>query len=70
MPSDLFDLMLGKALTDPKFRKQLVNSDTMAAALKEIGIENPTKAQLQAVQNAITALTTLSNSFGDGFGAA
>jgi hypothetical protein len=68
--SDPFNELLGKALIDVAFREKLLDSKTRADALKDIGIANPTNMQLQALQNAITALETLSGSFGEGVGAA
>ena len=70
MPSDRFDLMLGKALTDEKYRDKLMDPKTRTAALQEIGIKKPTQKQLQGVQNAVTALESLSGLFGEGTGAA
>jgi hypothetical protein len=68
--SDPFHLLLGKALVDDKFRAKLLKLGTRKAALEDVGIANPTKVQLEALQKAITALASLAGSFGPGVGAA
>lgn len=68
--ADPFHQLLGRALIDVAFRKKLLDPKSRGEALKDIGIAKPTKQQLQALQNAITALETLYGSFGEGFGAA
>jgi hypothetical protein len=65
-----FHLLLGKALIDDKFRAKLLKKSTRKAALKDVGIANPTDVQLETLQKAITALASLSGSFGEGTGAA
>lgn len=69
-PSDPFHMLLGRALVDEAYRAKLLDPETRAAALKDVGIARPTQDQLKAVQNAITALATLSGTFGEGVGAA
>jgi hypothetical protein len=69
-PTDPFHILLGKALIDVEYREKLLDPNTRVDALKDVGIAHPTEVQLQALQNAITALTTLSGSFGEGVGAA
>jgi hypothetical protein len=65
-----FHTLVGKALIDPEYRERLQNPDTQAEALKEAGIHNPSDVQIQALKNAIAAVSTLSGSFGDEVGAA
>ena len=67
---DPFHVLLGRALIDEKFRAKLLKPGTRKAALKDVGIADPTDVQLKAVQNAITALGSLSGSFSDEVGAA
>jgi hypothetical protein len=67
---DPFHAMLGKALVDLDYRDRLLDPTTRADALKEIGVADPSEDQLTAVENAKTALQTLSGSFGEGVGAA
>ena len=68
---DPFYELLGRALVDfEDSRAELLNPSTREDALKEIGIAKPTQTQLQAVENAKTALQTLEGSFGEGVGAA
>jgi hypothetical protein len=67
---DPFHAMLGKALVDLEYRGRLLNPETRADALKEIGVADPNEEQLQAVENAKTALQSLYGSFGEGVGAA
>lgn len=69
MPSNKFDLMVGKALLEEEYRAKLLDPTTREAALKDIGITHPTKVQLQAVENAIDTLEDLSGAF-SGTGAA
>lgn len=69
-PSDPFYMLLGRAFVDEVYRAKLLDPKTRADALKDLGIAKPTKVQLTALQNAITALGTLSGSFGEGVGAA
>lgn len=68
--SNPFHMLLGRALVDEKFQAKLLRKSTRKAALKDLGITNPTQKQLDALQNAITALKSLSGSFGVGVGAA
>lgn len=68
--SAMFHELLGRALVDVEFREKVVDPTTRADALKDVGIHNPTANQLQALQNAITALQSLSGSFGEGVSAA
>jgi hypothetical protein len=65
-----FDLLVGKALIDSKFRAKVLDPKRRAAALKEVGIANPTAEQLQALGNAISALENLEGEFAPGIGTA
>lgn len=67
---DPFHMLLGRALVDEAYRKKLLKLSTRKRALKDIGIANPTKDQLDALQSAITAFGSLSGSFSDEVGAA
>lgn len=67
---DRFHMLIGRALVDEEYRAKLLDPSTRAAALKDIGIARPTKNQLTAVENAITALRTMNGTFGEGVGAA
>jgi hypothetical protein len=71
-PSDRFNMMLGRAIVDKKYRSMLTSPDPLKQknALKELGIKNPTKVQLEALQKAVVALESLSGSFSDEVGAA
>lgn len=71
-PSDRFNMMLGRAIVDKKYRDMLTSPNPLQQkkALKELGIKNPTKVQLEALQKAITAFGSLSGSFSDEVGAA
>jgi hypothetical protein len=68
--SDPFSLLVGKALVDDEFRAKLLDKDTQVAALKEIGIADPTPDQLRALNNSITALENLEGEFQGGIGTA
>jgi len=70
MASDQFNELIGRALIDDEFRKGLLDPKKRLAALKEITGKKPTKAQTQALDNAITALQSLHGSLGQGVGAA
>jgi hypothetical protein len=67
--SDPFSALIGKALVDDTFRAKLLDPAKRAAALQEIGVDNPTPAQLQALQNAITAIQGLNGAFQKDVGA-
>ena len=69
---DPFYELLGKALVDAGYRAMLLDPDPAqhVAALKLVGIANPTKQQVQALENSIGTLRTLYGTFGDGVGAA
>ena len=67
--SDPFSTLIGKALVDDEFRAKLLDPGQRVAALQEIGVDNPTPAQLQALQNSITALQALNGAFQKDVGA-
>jgi hypothetical protein len=67
---DPFHLLLGRALVDEKFRAKLLKTSTRKAALKDVGIANPTEVQLETLNKAIIAFKSLRGSFGEGVGAA
>lgn len=67
---DPFNLLIGRAIIDLDFQKRVLDEKTRLAALKEVGINRPTKVQLQALENAIQALRTMHGTFGEGVGAA
>jgi hypothetical protein len=69
MTSNKFDLLVGKALLEEKYRDKLRNSATREDALKDIGITHPTQDELNAVQEAFDALEDLKGVF-SGTGAA
>ena len=69
MPSNKFDLMVGKALLDPDYQAKLLDPKTREAALKDIGVTHPTQEQLDAIENAKGTLEDLSGVF-SGTGAA
>lgn len=70
MASDQFNELLGRALIDDDFRTRLLDPKKRVAALKEITGKKPTKAQTEALNNAVTALQSLHGSLGQGVGAA
>jgi hypothetical protein len=67
---DPFHMLLGRALVDEKYRRKLLRLSSRKAALKDLGIANPTQEQLDALQSAITAFGALSSSFEEETGAA
>lgn len=71
-PSDRFNMMLGRAIVDKKYRDRLTSPNPLKQrnALKELGIKNPTEVQLEALRKAVVALESLSGSFSDEVGAA
>jgi hypothetical protein len=61
-----FHAILGRALTDPAYRERLTNTadrDGQAQALSEMGVADP-EASLDALNEAVEALETFSQSFG------
>lgn len=67
-----FHLLLGRAIADEKFQEKLLQNTTRSRknAFKAVGVTNPTKEQLDALEEAITALGTLSGLFSNEVGAA
>jgi hypothetical protein len=61
--SDPFSALIGKALVDEDYRAKILDPAQRVAALQEVGVDNPSPAQLQALQNAITALQSLNGAF-------
>jgi len=68
--SDPFSLLVGKALVDPGFRAKILDQGQQVAALKEVGIAQPTQDQLDALRRSITALESLEGEFSPGVGTA
>ncbi|CAN5575828.1 hypothetical protein BH23CHL8_BH23CHL8_00850 [soil metagenome] len=58
-----FHAVLGRALIDPGFREQLMDSEHQVDALKAMGVD-PTDEVLQALNEALDALGRLADSFG------
>jgi hypothetical protein len=67
--SDPFSALIGKALVDPDYRAKLLDPAKRVAALQEVGVTNPSPAQLQALQNSITAMQSLYGVFQKDVGA-
>jgi hypothetical protein len=67
-----FHLLLGRAIADPKFQKELLQNTRQSGkkAFKAVGITNPTEQQLDTLQTAISTLETLSGFFSEETGAA
>ena len=68
--TDPFSLLVGKALVDEAFRAKVLDPDQRKAALHEVGIAAPTAEQLQALNNAVSALENLQGEFRGGVGTA
>lgn len=68
--SDSFHILLGRALVDEDYRTRLRDASQQVDALKEAGIHNPTEQQIQQLNSAITAVTTLAGTFSEETGAA
>jgi hypothetical protein len=67
--SDPFSALIGKALVDEEYRAKILDPAQRVAALQEVGVANPSPAQLQALQNSITALQSLYGVFQKDVGA-
>jgi hypothetical protein len=59
----MFHAVLGRALTDPKFREQLTDREHQAEALESMGVA-PEYEGLEALNASIEALDRLSQAFG------
>jgi ParB-like chromosome segregation protein Spo0J len=61
---DDFHNLIGRAMDDVTFRAMLINPDQRAQALRQVGIENPTKDQLAAIAAALEAIGRAADTFG------
>jgi hypothetical protein len=61
---DEFHTLIGRAMNDPAFRAKLIDPDQRAQALRQVGIENPTREQLTAIGEAFEAIERVSTAFG------
>ena len=58
-----FHAVLGRALIEPGFREQLLDTERQAAALSAMGVD-PTAEVLEALNESLAALQRLADSFG------
>jgi hypothetical protein len=61
-----FYALLGRALMDPEFRAEILDTGSQAAALEKVGIE-PSEEVLRQLNDSIEAINTLTSS--EAFGA-
>ena len=51
-------------MDDTAFRGMLLDPDQRSQALRQVGIENPTKEQLSAIASALDAIGRAADTFG------
>jgi len=61
---DDFHKLIGRAMDDTAFRGMLLDPDQRSQALRQVGIENPTKEQLSAIASALDAIGRAADTFG------
>ena len=58
-----FHGLVGRALTDPEYRERLLDPEQRSEAMQEANVD-PTEETLEAIQNAIDAITNLTAQIG------